>query len=80
MHTCDCGIADSLTGKDAYKYAKQHLQRIADRCGWTQLWACRTCSAYWEATWEGGGGFDSGVLMLRKLTLEQVKDKWPEAA
>lgn len=79
MSLCCCGLDRVIVGHDAEQYAKNCLEYISDKQGWLQLWQCKTCNSYWEMTWEGGsGGFDDGVMTLRYLSLEKVKERWPE--
>lgn len=75
---CRCDLQHLLNGREAEQYAKKFLEYVADRQGWLQLWRCRGCGSYWEMSWEGGGGFDDGVMTLRWLSLAEVEAKWPE--
>jgi hypothetical protein len=68
-----------LTGQEAEQFRTKWLERITHtEHGWRQLWRCRDCKSYWEMSWEGGGGFDDGVMKLRRLSLSALRDRWPE--
>jgi len=76
MATFNHCYADKLSGDDADGYVRDFLRRVADKQGWTQLWVCSVCDTYWEMTWEGGGGFDDGVLTLRRLSTSELSERW----
>lgn len=79
MAECECKRYRMLTGQKAEQYRTKWLEYIAySDHGWRQLWQCRDCKAYWEMSWEGGGGFDDGVMTLRRLSPSQLKDRWPQ--
>jgi len=63
-----------LYGDDAYQYTKSCLEPLeVTNSGWEQLWRCKVCNSYWKMSWNNSqGGFDNGIMTLRRLTLEQV--------
>jgi hypothetical protein len=75
---CQCEKHQILTGRNAEQYAKEWLRYVTDKQGWLQLWQCHDCTSYWEMTWEGGKGFDDGVMTLRRLSLSEVRERWPQ--
>lgn len=78
MKQCKCELQRVLTGREAEQQTKERMKYVSDKQGWVQLWRCKLCGAYWEMTWEGGGGFDNGVMTLRRLSPEKRKERWPE--
>ena len=76
MKQCICNRSKIINGRDAEEYTKKWLEYISDKQGWIQLWRCRECSSYWEMTWEGGNGFDDGVMILRRLSPSILKERW----
>ncbi len=78
MPTCSCPATSVLSNEDAQAYIDRCLIRIADHHGWTQLWKCVKCDTYWEKSYSGGGGFDEGTMTLRKLSPEELRERWPE--
>jgi len=79
MAQCQCGAYQITSGQAAEQYAKECLEYVTDQQGWLQLWRCNTCGSYWEMTWEGGGGFDDGVMTLRRLSKAELLARWPHA-
>ncbi len=79
MEHCQCVQYQTLTGQQAEQYRTKWLERGSYvEHGWRQLWQCRDCKSYWEMYWEGGGGFDDGVMTLRLLSLLELEERWPE--
>lgn len=76
---CKCQDKGVLTGQEAQSYLEQdYIKEIARaRGGWKYLLRCEICGTYWEMTWEGGGGFDYGMITLRRLSPEELKEHWP---
>ncbi len=77
---CKCEKQEMLRGQEAYDYSKQeHMQESGRAPGeWRYLLRCEVCGAYWEMTWEGGGGFDDGIMTLHRLSPAEVKTRWPD--
>lgn len=73
---CKCQEKEILTGREAQSYSEQVcITEIARaRGGWRYLLQCKVCGAYWEMTWEGGGGFDYGVMTLRRFPLRNSRN------
>jgi len=80
MEHCQCEEHSILTGQEAEQYSKKEYMREVQRAsgGWRYLLKCEICNSYWEMYWEGGGGFDDGVMMLRQLSPSALRDRWPE--
>jgi len=79
MAQCQCKRYEVLTGPKAERYRTKWLKRIAyAEHGWRQLWQCQDCNSYWEMSWEGGGGFDDGVMTLCRLSPSELVAYWPE--
>jgi hypothetical protein len=76
---CKCKDQEVLVGQQAYHYSKQEYIREVGRAkgGWRYLLKCEICGSYWEITWEGGGGFDDGVMTLRRLSKADMLARWP---
>ncbi len=79
MIQCQCREYKVLTGIKAEQYSKKKYIKEVQRApgGWRYLLMCEICGSYWEMTWEGGGGFDDGVMTLRRLSFPQLKERWP---
>lgn len=78
MNQCSCSTISILQGDSAEAYQRTNLEFVDyAEGGWRELWFCRGCHVYWEITWEGGGGFDYGNKVLKKLNHEQLKERWP---
>lgn len=77
---CKCHEKEVLTGHEAQFYSDQDYIKEVARAhgGWRYLLQCEVCGTYWEMTWEGGGGFDYGVMVLRRLSPEELKERWPQ--
>ncbi len=75
---CQCAVYNLLSGHGAEQYVMKFLDYVTDRQGWVQLWQCHECGAYWEMNWEGGGGFDNGVMTLRRLSKAELTVRWPD--
>ncbi len=78
MEQCQCEQYEILAGQEAEHYRTKWLKRVADVQGWRQLWRCQDCKSYWEMTWEGGGGFDDGQMVLQRLSPSELAASWPE--
>jgi len=77
MAQCQCEQYKVLVGQEAEQYRTMWLKQIAyAEHGWRQLWQCQDCASYWEMYWEGGGGFDDGMIMLRWLSPSELKNRW----
>lgn len=76
---CKCQEKALMTGQEAYIYSRQNYIKEIARAqgGWRYLLQCEICDTYWEMTWEGGGGFDYGVITLRRLSSKELKARWP---
>ncbi len=77
---CCCQETDLLSGAKAESYTDCFLNRVRyTDSGWRQLFKCTECGTYWEMTWEDGqGGFDYGVLTLRKLGIDNLRSGWSD--
>ncbi len=75
---CQCAVYNLLSGHGAEQYVMKFLDYVTDKQGWVQLWQCHECGAYWEMNWEGGGGFDNGVMTLRRLSKAELTVRWPD--
>ena len=81
MTQCQCKKHRVLTGQEAEQYSKEDHIREIQRAhgGWRYLLKCQMCGSYWEMTWEGGGGFNDGVMTLRQLSPTELAARWPHA-
>jgi len=77
MTNCKCHEMDKLSGQDLDDYKKKHLIRLADHEGWVILFQCKACKKYWEMKWEDANGFDDGVRILRRISMEEAGSYWP---
>ncbi len=77
---CKCENKEILKGQEAYQYSKlEQIKEIARaQGGWRYLLKCKVCGSYWEMTWEGGGGFNEGVMTLRRLSEAELVARWPD--
>jgi len=78
MTKCRCLKIDFLEGDEAYLYSKEHLKMLTHHGSWVRLWKCPDKDIYWEASWQGGGGFDYGKETLRKISATELQENWPE--
>ncbi len=76
--TCECHETLLLKGEEAHSYLKRGYLKEVGRAqgGWKYLLKCEICGSYWEMTWEGGGGFDYGIMVLRRLSSEELREEW----
>ncbi len=77
---CYCCEKEVLSGEEAYLYSQQdYIKEVARSSGgWRYLLRCEVCGTYWEVTWEGGGGFDYGVMTLHRLSPKELRERWPQ--
>ncbi len=77
---CICQEKEILAGHEAQSYLEQNRLKEVARAqgGWKYLLQCEVCGTYWEMSWEGGGGFDYGVMTLRRLSPEDLERHWSQ--
>lgn len=77
---CICQEKEILSGSEAQAYLEQNCLKEVARAqgGWKYLLQCKVCGTYWEMSWEGGGGFDYGVMTLRRLSPEDLERRWSQ--